>query len=97
MLILLIFKVPLGNLPIANITISRVCIVGNCWQWTNFTKGPNEQKQHFAELRQKGLPSLDCKKKSKKRLPNSSQTDYSHREYSPHKVDPMGQENPREK
>ena len=46
--------------------------------------GPNEQNEHFAELRQKvclsihdlvlqrGLPSLDSKK-SKKRLPNSSQ------------------------
>ena len=56
-------------------TISRVCIVGNCWQWANFTKGPNEQNQHFAELRQKlhvrlyihevvllrFLPSLDIK------------------------------------
>ena len=53
--------------------ISRVCIVGNCWQWANFTIGPNEQNQHFAELRQKVcsykhvvlllrcLPSLDSK------------------------------------
>ena len=24
-----------------------------CWQWTHFTMGPNEQNQHFAELRQK--------------------------------------------
>ena len=56
---------------------------------------PNEQNQHFAELRQKvclymhalvlqrGLQSLDGKlelfvtKKWKKRLPNSSQTDYN--------------------
>ena len=66
-----------------------------CRQWANFTMGPNEQNQHFAELSQKvclcthvvvlqrGLPSLDGKlerfvtKKWKKRLPNSSQTDYS--------------------
>ena len=52
-------------------TISRVCTVGNCWQWANFTMGPNGQNQHFAELRQKvsvyiyavvllrGLPSFD--------------------------------------
>ena len=44
-----------------------------CWQWTHFTMGPNEQNQHFAELRQKiclyihvvvlltCLPSLDGK------------------------------------
>ena len=56
--------------------------------------GPNEQNQHFAELRQnvclyihvlvrqRGLLSLGGKleqfvtKKCKKRLPNSSQTDY---------------------
>ena len=43
------------------------------WQWTHFTMGPNEQNQHFAELRQKiclyihvvvlltCLPSLDGK------------------------------------
>ena len=67
-----------------------------CWQWADFTMGPNEQNQQFAELRQnvclyihvlvlqRGLPSLDGKlerfvtKKWKKRLPNSSQTDYSH-------------------
>ena len=24
-----------------------------CWQWVYFTMGPNEQNQHFAELRQK--------------------------------------------
>ena len=24
-----------------------------CWLWTHFTMGPNEQNQHFAELRQK--------------------------------------------
>ena len=42
-----------------------------CWQWTHFTMVPNEQNQHFAELRQKlclyiyvvvlltCLPSLD--------------------------------------
>ena len=23
-----------------------------CWQWTHFTMGPNEQNQHFAQLRQ---------------------------------------------
>ena len=23
-----------------------------CWQWSHFTMGPNEQNQHFAELRQ---------------------------------------------
>ena len=52
-------------------TISRVRTVGNCWQWVNFTVGPNEKNQHFAELRQKvclyihavallrGLPSLE--------------------------------------
>ena len=46
-----------------------------CWQWTHFTMGPNEQNQHFAELRQKiclhiyivvlltSLPSLDGKLK----------------------------------
>ena len=44
-----------------------------CWQWTHLTMGPNEQNQHFAELRQKiclhiyvvvlltCLPSLDGK------------------------------------
>ena len=44
-----------------------------CWQWTHFTMGPNDQNQHFAELRQKNclykhvvvlltcLPSLDGK------------------------------------
>ena len=44
-----------------------------CWQWTHFTMVPNEQNQHFAELRQKlclyiyvvvlltCLPSLDGK------------------------------------
>ena len=53
-------------------TISRVCTVANCWQWINFTMGPNEQNQHFAELRQKvclyntvvlqrRLPSLEDK------------------------------------
>ena len=54
-------------------TISRVCTVGNCCQWANFTMGPNGQNQHFAELRQKvclyihavvllrGLPSLEGK------------------------------------
>ena len=35
------------------ITISRVCTVGICWQWANFTMGPNGQNQHFAELRKK--------------------------------------------
>ena len=34
-------------------TISHVCTVGNFWKWANFTMGPNEQNQHFAELRQK--------------------------------------------
>ena len=73
--------------------ISRVCIVGNCWQWVNFTMGTNEQNQHFLELRQKvclyihvvlvahqrGLPSLHDKlERFAKRLSlNSSQTDYS--------------------
>ena len=45
----------------------------HCWQWAYFTMGPNEQNQHFAELRQKvfsyiyavvllrGLPSLEGK------------------------------------
>ena len=44
-----------------------------CWQWTHFTMGPNEQNQHFAQLRQNiclpiyvvvlltCLPSLDGK------------------------------------
>ena len=44
-----------------------------CWQWAHFTIGPNEQNQHFAELRQgeclyihivvllRCLPSLDGK------------------------------------
>ena len=53
---------------------SRVFVLlANCWQWAVFTMGSNEQKQHFAELRQRvclykhvmvlrrGLPSLDCK------------------------------------
>ena len=56
-------------------TISRVCTVGNCWQWANFTMGSNVQNQHFAELRQKvclyrhalvlprGLPSFEGKNK----------------------------------
>ena len=47
-----------------------------CWQWTHFTMGPNEQNQHFAELRHKiclyihvvvlltCLPSLDGKLES---------------------------------
>ena len=26
-----------------------------CWQWTHFTMGPNEQNQHFAELRPKKM------------------------------------------
>ena len=63
------------NLVCFNHAISHVCIVGNHWQWANFTMGPNEQNQHFAELRQKvclyihilvlprGLPSLDGKLK----------------------------------
>ena len=34
-------------------TISRVCTVGNGWQWTNSTMGTNEQNQHFAEFRRK--------------------------------------------
>ena len=51
-----------------------VCTVVNCLQWANFTMGPNEQNQHFAELRQKkaclyiqavalqrGLPGLEGK------------------------------------
>ena len=50
----------------------RVCIVG---YWANFTMGPNEQNQHFAELRQmvslyihnlvhlSCLPNLDVKHK----------------------------------
>ena len=33
-------------------TISRVSTVPNCWQWANFTMGPNGQNPHFAELRQ---------------------------------------------
>ena len=33
-------------------TISRVSTVANCWQWANFTMGPNGQ-YHFGELRQK--------------------------------------------
>ena len=45
-----------------------------CWQWTHFTMRPNEQNQHFAELRQNiclyihvvvlltCLPSLDGKR-----------------------------------
>ena len=37
--------------PLPTIQISRVCIVGNCWQWANFTMGINEQNQHFSELR----------------------------------------------
>ena len=36
-------------------TISRVCTVGNCWQWANSTMGPNGQNHYFAELRQKGM------------------------------------------
>ena len=26
-----------------------------CWQWANFTMGPNEQSQHFSELRQTSM------------------------------------------
>ena len=26
-----------------------------CWQWKHFIMGPNEQNQHFAELRQKNM------------------------------------------
>ena len=57
----------------------KICPIGNnddlaclyCWQWANFTMGPNEQNQHIGELRQKvcfyihavvllkGMPSLD--------------------------------------
>ena len=56
-------------LSVANNTDARLY----CWQWTHFTMGPNEQNQHFAELRQKiclhiyvvvlltCLPSLDGK------------------------------------
>ena len=56
-------------------TFLRVSSVGNCWQWANFTMGPNGQNQNFAELRQKvclyihavvlprGLPSLEGKNK----------------------------------
>ena len=59
--------------PLPTMTISRVCTVGNCWQWAKFTMGPNGQNQHFADLRQKiclyihavvllrGLPSLEGK------------------------------------
>ena len=59
--------------PLTTMTISRVCTVGNCWQWANFTAGPNGQNQHFVGLRQnvclyihavvllRGLPSLECK------------------------------------
>ena len=55
---------------ITNSTNTRDC---HCWQWAKFTMGPNEQNQHFAELRQKvclyihtlvllrGLPSLEGK------------------------------------
>ena len=39
--------------PLPTIQISRVCIVGNCWQWANFTMGPTGQYHDFAELRQK--------------------------------------------
>ena len=57
-------------LTIANSTNTQDCY---CWQWSNFTMGPNEQNQHFVELRQKvclhihavvlqrGLPSLEGK------------------------------------
>ena len=59
---------PLPTIP--NSTNMRDC---HCWQWADFTMGPNEQNQHFAELRQKvclythavvllrGLPSLEGK------------------------------------
>ena len=41
----------LACLSVANNTNTQDRIV--CWQWTHFTMGPNEQNQHFAELRQK--------------------------------------------
>ena len=59
--------------PLPTMTISRVCTVGNYWQWFNFIMGPIGQNQHFARLRQKvslcihavvlliGLPSLEGK------------------------------------
>ena len=39
-------------MPIAN-NDDLACLY--CWQWANFTMGPNEQNQHFAELRQKSM------------------------------------------
>ena len=69
----LFFVIKMFVLPIANNTISHVCPAGDCRQWANFTMGPNEQNQHFAELRLKiclcihalvllkCLPSLDVK------------------------------------
>ena len=46
-----------------------------CWQWENFTMGPNGRNQHYAELRQKacssihekrGLPRTICHKENEK-------------------------------
>ena len=75
-------------MPIAN-NDDLACLY--CWQWANFTMGPNGQNQHLAELRQKvclyihavvllrcleGKNKLFVGKKWKKLLAKSSQTDY---------------------
>ena len=62
MLILLISSYcKMCTLPTLRSRVSRVFVCCEqykharlyCWQWTHFTMGPNEQNQHFAELRQK--------------------------------------------
>ena len=54
-------------------TISRDCTVAYCSQWSTFTMAPDEQNQHFVELRRRvclyihalvflrGLPCLEGK------------------------------------
>ena len=50
---ILLIRSDCKNCPLPTMTISHVCTVGNCWYWANFTMGPIEQNQHFAELRLK--------------------------------------------
>ena len=39
--------------PLPTIPISRNCTVANCSQCSNFTMRPDEQNQHFVELRRR--------------------------------------------
>ena len=41
--------------PLPSMTISCVFIVSNCWEWANFTQGPNEKNQHFIGLETKSM------------------------------------------